>query len=462
MCLFPFSNTMYESQAYKKGLREFDCGACPECLSKRSRLWALRCCAESFYNEGVMVTLTYDQIKRDESGNIIYDKRTGLPLEEVDTRPCSKRDCQLFIKRLRKHFKNQKIKYLLCAEHGSRTNRSHYHCILFGVQFSDLVFHKRSKRGNRIYMSNTLNKLWKFGVCTVDAINLNGKIARYCTKYCAKDTRCNDAFMLVSRGIGDRWLLEHFNGISYYLDGMEYSIPKLIWNKVIEYRYRNNYIFKKHKATYKYRALSWFEKNCSPNPANYFSISKYIGSSYMWTPKTITFSMKERRRKFCSHEERFTLCANACADLQKRRNKIFRNFRDSDKQYQNYLEYWNRKAENMNRIRPDSFTRILQLPNDKYFTYKQACLTALINRKKRGESSCLVPRSNCFGRYERYVEDNLKRIYGRLPAFLVNKGQMTPDERKREYKVWQINGKYVDLRQIDIPNPPEVTQISIF
>ena len=133
MCFFPLPNHNYQSIAYQKGLKEFECGKCPECLGKRSNIWALRAVMHAKQCKNCcMVTLTYDTFIRDEKGNIIGE---NLNLRDVD-----KRDCQLFIKRLREYFsrvKNQeeKISYILSAEYGKSTGRPHYHAILFNVKF---------------------------------------------------------------------------------------------------------------------------------------------------------------------------------------------------------------------------------------------------------------------------------------------------------------------------------------
>lgn len=84
--------------AYKQGITEFECGCCPECLSKRANAWALRAYAESqTCGEGMMLTLTYD--------TYIHDSRTGKIIgERVSDFACNKKDVQDFIKRLRKHF----------------------------------------------------------------------------------------------------------------------------------------------------------------------------------------------------------------------------------------------------------------------------------------------------------------------------------------------------------------------
>ena len=70
MCLFPQPNTNYRGIAYKKGLKEYECGKCPECLGKRSSAWALRAVMQARESKNCcMVTLTYDTFKRDNEGD---------------------------------------------------------------------------------------------------------------------------------------------------------------------------------------------------------------------------------------------------------------------------------------------------------------------------------------------------------------------------------------------------------
>ena len=61
------------------------------------------------------VTLTYDD--------------AHIPVDHQ----LSKRDAQLFIKRLRYYLGKRKIRYYLCGEYGERFGRPHYHAILFNV-----------------------------------------------------------------------------------------------------------------------------------------------------------------------------------------------------------------------------------------------------------------------------------------------------------------------------------------
>lgn len=361
MCLFPFPN---KSSIYAKikGITEFECGACPECLQKKSRLWALRCSMEAKVTPGVMVTLTYDTYK------VIYGKPTNEENPTNPDIPLSKRDCQLFIKRLRKHFTGIKIKYLLTAERGKRTNRAHYHALLFGVQFNDLVKYKKSDRGNWIYKSKTLEKIWKNGICTVDCINLSAKTARYCTKYCAKDSGVDDTFMLFSRGIGEEMLLKQFDGRSYIVDGREYSIPKQIWQKVIEARY------------------------------NICGYARYVPRVRLEdTEKKIYNAIKraEKSNKCCKSIINNYLLAleksEIYHDYGKELNEMYQNFRDNDPQYQAYLDYWHKKAQQYEFSRPAVDSRILALPDSKYRAYKTKAILARNRQVKKKEFT--PPRS---------------------------------------------------------------------
>ena len=371
MCFFP-TPTPANSIAHKKGVTEYGCGVCPECLRKKANYWALKCSAQAKTMNGMMITLTYDQYVHDGHGNIIGER---LP-EDMSVH---KRDAQLFVKRLRKyidtHGHGEKIKYLLSAEYGKRTHRPHYHAIIFGYQFPDIVPYKKSKRGNMIYRSHTLEKIWKNGICTVDSININGSVARYCTKYAMKDAGADDTFMLFSRGIGDEELLRDFNGKSYFVDGKECPIPRLIWFK-------------------------WLERQFDHDTLN--ATHTYVRDDVE--------NFKARQRLY--------------------------GFRDFHPLYQAYLAYWKAKAETFEQ--PPVLQRILSLDNSKYFAYKQACLKVLSIRSRDGFENYPVPRStritsflrDVFNRYGymHIVDDDTGEIcltFPRSHFFLKRKPKLT-------------------------------------
>lgn len=100
------------------------CGRCIACKVNRRSAWSLRLQHEAPYHDKTcFVTLTYDD-------------------EHLNSTSVSKRDLQLFIKRLRKSIEPEKIKYFGCGEYGDNYGRPHYHLILFGLGLSDeeLIF----------------------------------------------------------------------------------------------------------------------------------------------------------------------------------------------------------------------------------------------------------------------------------------------------------------------------------
>ena len=113
-----------------------NCGSCRACRVNRSTSWTLRLLYElEEWQQAAFITLTY----KDETLPEDY----GL----------SKRDLQLFIKRLRERFGyiGTKIKYFAVGEYGNDNRsmpigfehgRPHYHLIVFGID-ADSDEHKR-------------------------------------------------------------------------------------------------------------------------------------------------------------------------------------------------------------------------------------------------------------------------------------------------------------------------------
>lgn len=115
MCLNPQTNKFGNIYA---------CGKCDQCHNMYIRHWTFRlqqqqritprCC---------FLTLTYDY-------NSIPFHKTKFTL--------LKKDYQDFLKRLRKHYPNRDIKYVLCGEYGEKKKRPHYHAILFDIDKQDV------------------------------------------------------------------------------------------------------------------------------------------------------------------------------------------------------------------------------------------------------------------------------------------------------------------------------------
>ena len=341
MCLFPKA-VQPNTPAYRRGIKEFECGVCPECLSRRSRYWALRACMEAKTSVGCMVTLTYDNFIRDSHGRIIGELPPDRSLH------VNKRDVQLFIKRLRRAFPDKRIKYIATAEYGSHTHRAHYHVLLFGVMFPDLIRKGKSKRGNVIYRSPMLSRIWAnapknadwrtLPICTVDSINIGPSVARYCTKYCSKDSGRaggDDTFMLFSRGIGMESLLREFNGKSYILDGKEYAIPRQVWQYIISEKYGVDFRYVSRERD---RMVNvWRARNSLTG---------------QFIPQRVYLNEYNRARA--------------------------REARDADPDYQKYISYWQDKISTLEITRPPRLARLLHLDSGRYRFYKAKCLDYLI------------------------------------------------------------------------------------
>lgn len=139
------------------------CGQCIGCRLSRSRQWAIRCMHEASLHElNCFVTLTYSDAKLPDYGSLC------------------KRDFQLFMKRLRARFPDAPIRFFHCGEYGSRSNRPHYHALLFGFDFPDKVFHS-ARNGMPVWRSATLEELWPDGLSEIGSVTFESAayVARY-------------------------------------------------------------------------------------------------------------------------------------------------------------------------------------------------------------------------------------------------------------------------------------------
>lgn len=94
-----------------------------------------------------------------------------------------KEDVQKFLKRLRKEI-GVNIKYFACGEYGDKNKRAHYHAIIFGYDFPDKTLHSKTKNGDLLYRSATLEKCWPFGHSLIGDVTFQSAayVARYVMK----------------------------------------------------------------------------------------------------------------------------------------------------------------------------------------------------------------------------------------------------------------------------------------
>lgn len=131
---------------------EVPCGQCAGCRLERSRQWAVRLMHEKqSHLFSWFLTLTY--------------RDADLPLGGS----LRMRDVQLFLKRVRKHCSGVRIRYFYCGEYGDKTDRPHYHMILFGPDFPDRRVVNRREKGD-LYESDQLTALWGHGNVWIGAV----------------------------------------------------------------------------------------------------------------------------------------------------------------------------------------------------------------------------------------------------------------------------------------------------
>jgi len=207
------------------------CGQCIGCRLERSRQWAMRCMHEKrLHDMSSFVTLTYEDDCLPEDG--------GLKV----------RDLQLFMKRLRK-VAGDGLRFYACGEYGENYGRPHYHVLLLNYDFDDKLKYSRAKRGEVLYRSELLDRLWPFGLCVVGDVSFDS--CAYVARYLLKKVTGKDAdahyttvdrhgvvhslqpeFTVMSRrpGIGTGWF-EQFGKQAYEFDsvivnGREVRPPK--------------------------------------------------------------------------------------------------------------------------------------------------------------------------------------------------------------------------------------------
>lgn len=137
------------------------CGRCIGCRLDRSRDWAVRCMHEAqFHDHKHFVTFTYKK-------------------DPVSLRP---EDYTKFMKRLRKKLPGADVRYFQAGEYGEHFDRPHHHAILYGVPLPDLREVKKNDKGDPLFASAWLDKIWGHGFCWIGEVTFES--ARYVASYC--------------------------------------------------------------------------------------------------------------------------------------------------------------------------------------------------------------------------------------------------------------------------------------
>lgn len=76
------------------------------------------------------------------------------------------------------------FRYYMCGEYGEKYRRPHYHICIFGYEFADRTYWRKSPSGEKLYRSKTLEKLWPLGHSTIGDVTFESAayVARYVMK----------------------------------------------------------------------------------------------------------------------------------------------------------------------------------------------------------------------------------------------------------------------------------------
>jgi len=214
----------YNIKFCKDGVTPRPCGYCIFCRMALARDYSLRALHESTTAlSSYFITLTFS--------------KDNCPVA------ISKRDLQLFFKRLRHH---TDFTYLACGEYGEDYSRPHYHVILFNPDLESSIF--RNQYGYP--QSELLDKAWPLGFHTID-IFTTGR-AQYVSQYTLKkftdlSERISDIdfttgeikqkpFQLLSP-LGRSWFLSNWTDLlkGYVTYGsVKYRIPRFYLDLLYE------------------------------------------------------------------------------------------------------------------------------------------------------------------------------------------------------------------------------------
>lgn len=213
------------------------CGSCRECLTQSSRSWAFRIMKEAqCHDDNWFITFTYDDDHIPKNGML-------------DVNAISDFNKKLKVYLSRKGLKSD-FRFYAVGEYGGQTARPHYHVIYFGLDIPDLKYICKSSKGDLVFDSEFIKKVWSNGFITIEGVDVGS--ACYVARYCDKKKRLNKSqkeelkkkgivpeFSRMSNrpGIGAAYLDKaeelFLEGIfNDYINGKSYSFPLYFTKKL--------------------------------------------------------------------------------------------------------------------------------------------------------------------------------------------------------------------------------------
>jgi hypothetical protein len=295
-CMFPL---------YPHG-QPVPCGSCPACLIRRTNEWTFRIGQDiKLCNNVMWIRLSY-------ANEFLPVSQNGLPT-------LSKRDCQLFFKRLRQYelrdykrnvklrgdYPFKSVRYFLCGEYGSKNHRPHYHVVLMNVTAANVEAAWQDGFGN------SLGEVW------FDSRPFSDTAAGYTigymykkkTKIWRKGDDRHPEFHLVSKKMGANYLTDEI--VDYHRadyrrlfvtlpGGRKTSMPRYYADKIY------NYTDVKEAMTVKEMQAEWLDSTVRASyRASYEEFCRLHGEhSREEYVKKIWYLRKEAVRLFHHANER--------------------------------------------------------------------------------------------------------------------------------------------------------------
>lgn len=186
----------------------FACGQCESCRRRQIQEWTVRGGHELITNnyKAVLLTLTY------APQNLIIGAKQKMNKEDKrGIFNCD--DMTLFIKRFRKKYKHLgKLRYIYCAEYGTKYWRPHFHALFYNITWEDLEGSTNEEKKRH------LKNLWKLGKVDTDARPISINAIQYVIGYARKkignkfggryiyeDNGRPRPCLRTSQGIGKEW-----------------------------------------------------------------------------------------------------------------------------------------------------------------------------------------------------------------------------------------------------------------
>lgn len=197
------------------------CGTCIECRLQKSSYIATRCVHEArLHNQNSFLTLTFS----DEN----FPLDSSLSTDTI----------QKFWKKLRKHIFKESgllIKHYTAGEYGDAKgdrvrvlpdgtivgDNPHYHSCLFGYDFPDKKYLRKTENGDILYTSATLEKIWGNGHCPIGDVSFES--AAYVARYTLKKIYGEDSDLYYdgrlpeqswsSNGLGETWFHQYSSDV---------------------------------------------------------------------------------------------------------------------------------------------------------------------------------------------------------------------------------------------------------